>query len=196
MAKHEEQRFTATFQCFESKFHKIGAEPFSLAIRAHRERCQHYSVNAIAALLFHPDPREDDVSEQSCRILRKPFSENAPIVAKSIEKCRCSFGIVIPEGLSNQCSSGSVVRRRSFAESYIHWASLSLLGPRVHREASRVRVICVTTNMYANLQVTPMAGSAEGPHDLAGRSPSPLAQARTVIRPAPCDPVPIDLGHR
>jgi hypothetical protein len=132
MAKHEEQRFTATFQCFQSKFHEIGAEPLSLAIWAHRERCQHCSVNAIAALLFYSDPREDDVSEQSCGILRKPLSENAPIVSKCIEKCRCPFGIVIPEGLSNQCSSGRIVRRGSFAKSYIHWASLSLLGPLVH----------------------------------------------------------------
>jgi hypothetical protein len=134
MAKHEERRFTATFQCFQSKFHEIGAEPLSLAIWAHCKRCQHCSVNAIAALLFHPDPREDDVSKQSCLILPKPLSENAPIVAKCIEKYRCSFGIVIPEGLSNQCSSGRIARRRSFAKSYIHWASLSLSRPLVHRE--------------------------------------------------------------
>src|SRR5215475_14306841 len=37
---------------------------------------------------------------------------------------------------------------------------------------------------------TPMTGSAESPHDLGISVASPLAQARTVIQPAPCDRLP------
>jgi hypothetical protein len=144
-------------------------------------------VAVLGLLLTSPDASAANIIIGEAKVLSTSDGGNANLL--------CSQNAVLsrPAAIISLSFYGSLLFRDG-----VKSASVADHQRRQHqgRIRKQLPVICVSTNMYADLRVNPRDRKHRSSSRSRHLSPSPFAQARTVIRPAPCDPVPIDLGHR
>lgn len=101
MAKHEEQRLAARFQCLQGKVHQLSANAGALTVGANRQGGEHCCFRSSSIWRFNPDSRKHDMSERPARVFGKSLTQDAAVRPQRVEigdyVCR-------PEGVIDELS--------------------------------------------------------------------------------------------